>query len=153
MVDLIRKDADRDRDGDVLGAKEVSLLVYCIPIEMSRGNAVFVSHEMSDCRGFRQASLPGWRSSSGGEPRRPPPPRAEMMANIILTPGANQSQKTALLAFLFLGLVWGSNFIFMKWAAQLISPAQIVLLRAVFGFLPVFIYALAQGTLRWQHVR
>jgi drug/metabolite transporter (DMT)-like permease len=67
--------------------------------------------------------------------------------------GPSPSKKTALLAFLFLGVIWGSNFIFMKWAAELISPAQIVLLRAVFGFLPVFIYALAQGTLRWQHVR
>jgi drug/metabolite transporter (DMT)-like permease len=67
--------------------------------------------------------------------------------------GPSPSKKTALLAFLFLGVIWGSNFIFMKWAAEQISPAQIVLLRAVFGFLPVFIYALAQGTLRWQHVR
>jgi len=76
-----------------------------------------------------------------------------MMANIILTPGANQSQRTALLAFLFLGVVWGSNFIFMKWAAQLISPAQIVLLRCVFGFLPVLLYALSQRALSWGHFR
>jgi EamA-like transporter family len=62
-------------------------------------------------------------------------------------------KKTALLAFLFLGVIWGSNFIFMKWAAEEISPAQVVLLRAVFGFLPVFLYALSQRTLRWQHVR
>jgi len=61
--------------------------------------------------------------------------------------------KTALLAFVFLGLIWGSNFIFMKWAAAAISPAQIVLLRAVFGFLPVFLYALLQGALAWRHVR
>ena len=47
-------------------------------------------------------------------------------------------KKTALLAFLFLGVIWGSNFIFMKWAAEEISPAQIVLLRSVFGFLPIF---------------
>ena len=63
------------------------------------------------------------------------------------------SNASAVLAFLFLGLIWGSNFIFMKWAAAAISPAQIVLLRAVFGFLPVFLYALSQGALRWQHVR
>jgi drug/metabolite transporter (DMT)-like permease len=41
------------------------------------------------------------------------------------------------LAFVFLGLLWGSNFIYMKWAAALISPAQIVLLRVFFGFLPL----------------
>jgi drug/metabolite transporter (DMT)-like permease len=63
------------------------------------------------------------------------------------------SKKTALLVFLFLGVIWGSNFIFMKWAAEEISPAQIVLLRAVFGFLPVFLYALSKGVLRWQHIR
>jgi drug/metabolite transporter (DMT)-like permease len=47
----------------------------------------------------------------------------------------------------------GSNFIFMKWAADEISPAQIVLLRAVFGFLPISLYALLQGALRWKHMR
>ena len=63
------------------------------------------------------------------------------------------AKKTALVAFLLLGVIWGSNFIFMKWAAQEISPAQIVLLRAVFGFLPVFVYALWQRALRWEHIR
>ena len=67
--------------------------------------------------------------------------------------GASASSKIALLAFLFLGVIWGSNFIFMKWAAQEISPAQIVLLRAIFGFLPVFIYAISKRALRWQHIR
>ena len=67
--------------------------------------------------------------------------------------GSSQSRKTALLVFLFLGLVWGSNFIFMKWAAALISPAQIVLLRCVFGFLPVLFYALSQRALSWRHFR
>jgi len=66
---------------------------------------------------------------------------------------ANLVNRTALLAFLFLGVIWGSNFIFMKWAAERISPAQIVLLRSVFGFLPVFLYALSKGLLRWQHIR
>ena len=41
------------------------------------------------------------------------------------------------IAFVFLGLLWGTNFIYMKWAAVLISPAQIVLLRVFFGFLPL----------------
>ncbi|WP_208738501.1 DMT family transporter [Bradyrhizobium vignae] len=59
----------------------------------------------------------------------------------------------ALFAFVFLGLIWGSNFIFMKWAAAEISPAQIVLLRVVFAFPTVFLYALWQRALRWQHVR
>jgi drug/metabolite transporter (DMT)-like permease len=67
--------------------------------------------------------------------------------------GPSPVKKTALLAFLFLGVIWGSNFIFMKWAAEQISPAQIVLLRAVFGFLPVLLYALSQRALHWQHIR
>jgi drug/metabolite transporter (DMT)-like permease len=50
-------------------------------------------------------------------------------------------------------VIWGSNFIFMKWAAEEISPAQIVLLRVVFGFLPVLVYALSQRALSWQHIR
>lgn len=41
------------------------------------------------------------------------------------------------LVFALLGLFWGSNFIYMKWAAELITPAQITLLRVFFGFLPL----------------
>lgn len=57
-------------------------------------------------------------------------------------------KETAYLAFALLGVIWGSNFIFMKWAVEYISPSQIVLLRVVFGFLPIFLFALAKGTLR-----
>lgn len=56
-------------------------------------------------------------------------------------------------AFALLGLIWGTNFIFMKWAAALISPAQIVLLRILFGFAPLFVFALAWRTLKWRHLR
>jgi drug/metabolite transporter (DMT)-like permease len=62
-------------------------------------------------------------------------------------------KKTALLAFACLGVIWGSNFIFMKWAADEITAEQIVLLRVAFGFLPVFFYALSQRALRQEHVR
>ena len=59
----------------------------------------------------------------------------------------------AYLAFAVLGLVWGSNFIFMKWAAALISPAQIVFLRVLFGFLPILGFALVKGVLRRAQLR
>ena len=59
----------------------------------------------------------------------------------------------AYLAFALLGVIWGSNFIFMKWAAEDISPSQIVLLRVVFGFVPIFLFALAKRALRWEHLR
>lgn len=62
-------------------------------------------------------------------------------------------KKAAYLAFALLGLIWGSNFIFMKWAAEDITPSQIVLLRVVFGFLPIFFFALAKRTLSWKHMR
>jgi len=62
-------------------------------------------------------------------------------------------KRTAYFAFALLGLIWGSNFIFMKWAAESISPSQIVVLRVVFGFLPIFMFALVKRALRWQHMR
>ncbi|MEC9196868.1 MAG: DMT family transporter [Pseudomonadota bacterium] len=40
-----------------------------------------------------------------------------------------------------LGLIWGSNFIYMKWATELISPMQTVFLRVLFGFLPLAVIA------------
>ncbi len=56
-------------------------------------------------------------------------------------------------AFAVLGLVWGSNFIFVKWAIPYISPPQIVLLRVLFGFLPLLAYALATRALHWRDWR
>lgn len=44
-------------------------------------------------------------------------------------------------ALVVLGFIWGSNFIYMKWATALISPGQVVLLRVLFGFLPLAIVA------------
>jgi drug/metabolite transporter (DMT)-like permease len=57
------------------------------------------------------------------------------------------------IAFVVLGLVWGSNFVFMKWAAAAITPGQTTLLRVLCGFLPVLVYALARGALAWSHLR
>ena len=57
------------------------------------------------------------------------------------------------LALALLGVIWGSNFIFMKWAVQHISPLQVVLLRVVFGFVPIVLFALAKRALRWDHLR
>lgn len=61
--------------------------------------------------------------------------------------------RLAYLAFLLLGLIWGSNFLFMKWAAVWITPGQIVLLRIAFGFLPILLLAMWRGVLNWRHVR
>lgn len=61
--------------------------------------------------------------------------------------------RIALLAWLALGVIWGSNFIFMKWATDYISPLQVVLARVLFGFLPVLIYALANRQLKLSDLR
>lgn len=59
----------------------------------------------------------------------------------------------AYLAFTLLGLIWGTNFLFMKWASVWISPAQIVFMRVLFGFLPILVLALATKSLKWRHLR
>lgn len=56
-------------------------------------------------------------------------------------------------AFVFLGLLWGSNFIYMKWASLLISPAQITLLRVFFGFLPLAFAAWHKGVISRSQLR
>lgn len=69
------------------------------------------------------------------------------------SPGFNPRQVTAYAAFGLLGLIWGSNFIFVKWAAVSISPEQIVLLRIIFGFIPLVVFALATRSLHWRDLR
>ncbi len=55
--------------------------------------------------------------------------------------------------FLLLGIIWGSNFIYMKLAANLISPTQIVFCRVLFGFVPVLVYSCLTGALSPRHFR
>lgn len=57
------------------------------------------------------------------------------------------------LAFALLGAIWGTNFLFMRWASVTLSPAQIVLLRVLFGFVPILLVALGTRALRWRHLR
>ena len=70
-----------------------------------------------------------------------------------VVPRSNPRQVAAYGAFASLGLIWGSNFIFVKWAAVSISPEQIVLLRIVFGFVPLLVFALATRSLHWRDIR
>ena len=55
--------------------------------------------------------------------------------------------------FVALGLIWGTNFVSMKWASATISAGQITLLRVLFGFLPVAIYASSKGAFARAHLR
>ena len=52
-----------------------------------------------------------------------------------------------------LGLIWGSNFIFMKWVTALISPTQTVFLRVLFGFLPLAVTAWRAGVITRSQLR
>ena len=54
---------------------------------------------------------------------------------------------------IYLALVWGANFIFMKWAVEYITPGQIVLARVVLGFLVVLAYGMATRQFRREHFR
>lgn len=56
-----------------------------------------------------------------------------------------------MLAFVCLGIIWGSNFIYMKLASELITPVQIVFFRVLFGFVPVLVYSAFTGVLSWTH--
>lgn len=58
-----------------------------------------------------------------------------------------------LIMFWLLGIIWGSSFIYMKMASQLISPLQIVLLRVVFGLIPLAMYAQYKGAFKWAHMK
>ena len=57
------------------------------------------------------------------------------------------------ISFILLGAFWGSNYIYMKWAAALISPGQISLLRVFFGFAPLAVIAWHQGMIRLGQLR
>lgn len=57
------------------------------------------------------------------------------------------------IAFISLGIIWGTNFIYMKWASDFITPLQIVFLRVVLGFIPVFFYALKLKVIKFEHLK
>ena len=56
-------------------------------------------------------------------------------------------------ALIALGLIWGSNFIYMKWATALITPSQVVFLRVLFGFLPLAFMAWRAGAITRSQLR
>lgn len=56
-------------------------------------------------------------------------------------------------ALIFLAFAWGANFIFMKWSLAYVTPAQIVLVRVVLGFIIVVVFAAVSGQLKRSHWR
>lgn len=61
--------------------------------------------------------------------------------------------KLPFVAFIFLGVIWGSNFIYMKWATEYISSLQVVFLRVLFGFVPVLLYGIYLKVLKLSHLK
>lgn len=59
----------------------------------------------------------------------------------------------ATVAFWFLGIIWGTNFIFMKWGTELITPMQLAFVRVISGLAPIFIYALLKGNIKLSHYK
>jgi drug/metabolite transporter (DMT)-like permease len=70
-----------------------------------------------------------------------------------MTSTAGKVTYLPLVAFLLLGVIWGSNFIYMQLAAKLLSPTQIVFYRVLFGFVPVLAYSWLSGTLSPRHFK
>lgn len=62
-------------------------------------------------------------------------------------------QPLFVLIFVLLGTFWGSNFMYMKWITEVISPEQTVFIRALCGAIPLFLYAYWKGLTSWEHLR
>lgn len=56
-------------------------------------------------------------------------------------------------ALVLIGLVWGSNFIFMKMSTAVLPPMQVVLLRVAAGFVPLAAVALWTGAVNRAQLR
>ncbi|QQE11421.1 DMT family transporter [Planctomycetota bacterium] len=58
-----------------------------------------------------------------------------------------------LIAFWVVGLIWGTAFIFMKDAAEILTPNQVAFSRVFFGFIPVLIAAILQKAIKLEHIK
>ena len=68
-------------------------------------------------------------------------------------PASRVRDGPAIAAFVGLGLIWGSNFIFMKWATEWLTAGQVTVARVVFGLIPIAAVAVMRRDLRWHHLR
>jgi len=59
----------------------------------------------------------------------------------------------AAIAWLLLGLIWGTNFVFIKWSTDVVSPPQVTLVRVLVGFIIVALYASITGQLKLSHLK
>lgn len=59
----------------------------------------------------------------------------------------------AYIALVLIGFVWGSNYIFIKLAAEILSPMQIVFVRLLSGFIPLLLIAWRTGALDRSQIK
>ena len=63
---------------------------------------------------------------------------------------ANPSSLPLLISWsllVLLGVIWGTNFLFMKLAVAVVPPLEVAWLRTIFGALPIAVLALVRGSL------
>lgn len=71
--------------------------------------------------------------------------------------GANASSMRWMVSWSLLGLlgiIWGTNFLFMKMAVAVVPPLEVAWLRTIFGALPITALALGRGSLKrtdWRY--
>lgn len=63
------------------------------------------------------------------------------------------SKYITFILFWTLGIIWGANFIYMKWSSEYLSATQVVLIRVLFGFIPIFLYAYYLKVLKIKHLK
>ncbi|WP_322040353.1 hypothetical protein [Burkholderia diffusa] len=65
----------------------------------------------------------------------------DLLTTVFIVDRQGRAMRLTKVSFVLLGFIWGSNFIYMKWAAALISPMQkaaaIVLILASIALLQI----------------
>lgn len=64
-----------------------------------------------------------------------------------------QHRWIAVTAYILLGLIWGTNFVFMQVAAPYITAGQTTLIRLIFGVIPILIFGIITKNISWKHLR
>lgn len=59
----------------------------------------------------------------------------------------------SVLAWLTLGLIWGTNFVFIKLSTDVVTPMQVALVRVLVGFITVACYAFFKKQLKLYHLK
>jgi len=74
------------------------------------------------------------------------------MKPLAMTTSA-QNRLLPTIAFWSLGLIWGTNFLYMKLAVQHISPIQVVFLRVALSIIPIVVYGVATNSFDRKHIK